>query len=252
MSWCDKLASTPSVGLRFDTHYSPSSSILAALAPLLDSWIDGDKQRFTVDKNDAFALEVSSEDGFQYGFEPSRLYVEFKHRLKLKAVSGGPPVVEMLSRPRPYTELLPEVSRRVIHSTFLVMPNKSRPIHRIGIVSSTTVAEDEAPPGITRFIKYAARPWQGLVDSYSFQVGSQLGKTSEWSDGCMHNILKSEDGEGLITIKFDWQRTFSKAKPATESSLKGALDSAQCVALEYFEDLAEGNRFDADLIKSTS
>jgi len=40
MSWCDKLASTPSVGLKFDYHFGPSSDILDVLTPILDPLVD--------------------------------------------------------------------------------------------------------------------------------------------------------------------------------------------------------------------
>ncbi len=248
MSWCDKLASTPTVGLTFSPQTLSGASLLSALAPLLDEWTEGDKQKFTLSKQDAFSAEVTTDDGFKYGVDSTRLSVEFHHRLKVKQVSGGPPVVEMLSRPAPFTELLPDVCERALRLSALVSDPGPRTLRRLGIVSTTIVAEDEAPPGILRFIRYVARPWDNFLDHYAFSMTAPISNASGWSDRCIHQILKPDDPEALVTIIFDWQRTFATPKRLTPASLRSLLTAARTDATEYFEDLAEGNRFDVDLL----
>src|SRR6267378_4324981 len=110
MSWCDKLASTPSVGLKFDHHFAPSSQILEVLKPILDPLVDGEKVKFVINKQDPFTIELTTEDGFHYGIESSRVWIDFQHRMRVKPSSGGPPIAELLSRPAPFSELLPDVS----------------------------------------------------------------------------------------------------------------------------------------------
>jgi len=61
-------------------------------------------------------------------------------------------------------------------------------------------------------------------------------------------MTRPEDSEGLVTLRFDWQRIFSKAKSVTTAALKEILENAQKDSLTYFEDVAEGGRFDANII----
>lgn len=64
LSWCDKLASTPAVGVGFTPHYISSNDLLNALTSLLDKWNDGTKATFTLDSISPFGFEVSTEEGF--------------------------------------------------------------------------------------------------------------------------------------------------------------------------------------------
>lgn len=248
MSWCDKLASTPAVGFRLNQHFVPGDVVLAALAPLLDRWVAGERQLFTAERNAPFSVQLSTDDGYDYGIDSSKIHVTFKHRMRAKAVSGGPPVVEMLSRALPFTELLTEASGRLAEVTLLIPGNKERTLYRVGVVASTSVATDEVPPGIARFIEYIGRPWKGTIDSFECRIVAEIDKASGWSDRCIHQLNKPEDPEELLTLTFDWQRTFTSNRPITPDSLKDVLSHAEKDSSKYFESLAEGSRFDENLI----
>lgn len=253
VSWCDKLASTPAVGLMFDFHHAPSDSLLEVIAPIVDAWPEVDNKRFDLTLVEPFGFQLTTIDGFVYGMDSRKVYVEFKHRMRAKARSGAPPILEMLSRPAPYTQLLPAVSRRLLEAGSLVLSKHPRKLERIGIVSTTIVSEDEAPPGILRFVQYAARPWAATTaEDYHLRITSPLNEESAWSERCVHTIMKTEESEGLINIKLDWQRLYSSPKLVTADSLKGILDSAQERAIAYFEDVAEGNRFDVNASDKTA
>src|ERR1700745_3174961 len=75
VSWCDKLAATPTVGFRVDYHYEPLDTVLRALYPMLNKWVDGDKARFTVEKREpTFTVNLNlHQDGFIYSVEPTRI-----------------------------------------------------------------------------------------------------------------------------------------------------------------------------------
>src|ERR1700723_2078018 len=107
MSWCDKLASVPTVGLTLDFHFAPGESLLASLSPVLDKLVEKNKAAFDIEKLEAFAISVNTHDGFKYGIEPSKISIAFNHRMRPKVVSGGPPVMELLTQPRPFSQLLP-------------------------------------------------------------------------------------------------------------------------------------------------
>jgi hypothetical protein len=252
LSWCDKLASTPSVGFKLDPHHASSDSIIDAIAGILDPLHTGEKPKFSVLQQASFELQFQTEDGFIYAIDPIKTSVAFRHRMRARPTSGGPPIMEMLSKPAPYTSLLRDVSKRLVELTTLVPTAKSRTVRRTGVVSTTSIGQDELPPGIARFIESVGQPWQNLLDHYSITVAAEVGKGQAWRDRCIHNIIKSDDPDQLMTLTFDWQRVFTSGYPIQKESLTQNLERCQKAALEYFEDLAEGRRFDAELAKKTA
>jgi hypothetical protein len=253
MNWCDKLASTPTVGVKFDDHFASSSRILDSLSPFLNRLVKEEKPTFSLTKHEAFEVSFNTDDGFEYAFDHSRVSVGFSHRMKVKPVSGRPPTVEMLSSALPFTELLPNVCEKLLYATSLVLDPQKRPLKRIGIVSTTVVAEDELPPGIKRLIYYLGRPWEHGIDSYNCQFVTTLNKNPKHTDRCIHNITKSEkDEEGLITVRFDCQRIFTDTRMMTLNSLEKEIESSKSFALGYLETLAIGDIFDEELISKNS
>lgn len=247
MNWCDKLASTPAVGFGLDPYVTSSGTLIDAFAPKLSSLVDGEKLRFTIDQSQPCSLTFTTEDGFQTAIDPAKISVSFVHRLTAKQVSGGPPRLEMLSFPRPYSELLPTVLKMLIEATTSLPSPKTRGLHRIGIVAVTGVSEEEAPPGIIRFLDYMRDPWDKVFGTYSFSIAAEVGSTSAWRDRCVHILAKGDGKDALLNLSFDWQRTFAKPRPINPKTLEEIASEAEIAALAYFEELAEGNRFDANL-----
>ncbi|HEX4112904.1 MAG TPA: hypothetical protein VH020_10240 [Stellaceae bacterium] len=246
MNWCDKLASTPTVGFTLSHHFASSDGVLSALSPILNAMLDNDeKPTFEVGIALPFGLTMTTEDGFQYNADASKISVAFVHRIRARPTSGGPPIMQMLSHPLPFTQLLPQVLERLVEATLNLPEAKKRTVKRVGIVTQTRATEEESPPGIRRFIRYVSRPW-GTLDSYSFQITSELSKTDSWSDRCVHTITQPEDREELPSLVFDWQRSFSEGRQIAPDSLKEIIGHAQRSATNYFEELAEGNRFNDD------
>ena len=246
MTWCDKLASTPGIGVMLDKLYTPLEGLLGPLTPIISQWVDRDKQAFTVDAApDPFNCTLTTFDGYQYSVGPEIFAVEFRHRIRFRPQSAGPPSAELLSKPAPYTELLEQITTRFIDLLRLVTEGKVRKLRRIGIISTTAVNENEVPPGILRFIKYVAKPWETSADAYNIELTTKLPKlrTTVVYDRCLHSFTKSEDNEGLVNIRLDWQR-YLDDRNFSLASLPGLLETAKRDALAYFEELAEGVRFD--------
>jgi hypothetical protein len=189
-----------------------------------------------------------TDTGFVYAATFEVLSVEFKHRMKLRSKSAGLPVAEMTSQARPYTELLTQVTDRFLSALELITSGKNRKLLRLGVVTTTVVDDEAAPPGVRRLLEYCARPWKASLESYNLQLTAPLGtptKTAGYEDRCIHTITKSElDEDNLITVRLDYQRTFDDEKNLSMSSIKGLLNSAKQSALDYFEDIAQGDRFD--------
>jgi hypothetical protein len=249
LSWCDKLASTPSLSVKLDYHFLSSGDILRAISPITDKMIKGDKASFRITKQDAFNIDLDDENGYLYAISSSNISVEFRHHYRVRHTSAGPPVVALLTEPLPFTTLLPIVTEKLIETTLLIAQGTQRKITRVGVVATTTVALEDAPPGIARFIAYVSRPWKGRVDFYSLQITGMIDETPDWSDRCVHQLTKLEDPDAVPSVKLDWQRTFTTGRPVTRESMKTLLSHAEVAANKYFEDVAEGNRFDEELLR---
>lgn len=249
MSWCDKLASTPAIGVRLDRSYDPISVTLERVAPIISSWSSSGPEEapFTIDQEDLFSCTLQTLDGYSYFLGPDRLAVEFRHRLRLQGQSAGPPVAELLSKPRPYTELLEDVTERLLKVVELVTAGRARKLERFGVVTTTQVIEDEMPPGVARFLNHVRKPWGTTADAYNVELTTKLTKATDAAhqDRCIHHIRKAEDRDGLVFVKLDWQRWLDESKGLSMSSLPGLLSEARKNALAYFEDIGQGERFDA-------
>jgi hypothetical protein len=244
VSWCDKLASVPAAGFKFNHRYTPIENVLESWHSILDAnATDGDAQ-FQVTRYDDFNFEVNTERGFKYGADAGRVHVSFNHRMKLRNVSGGAPKVEMLSTPQPFTMLLPEVLHRMVDATMLHPGIKDRQLLRVGVTSLTPVDAIDLPPGISRFIEYIGRPWNGLTGGFSMQFTADLGKEKLWADRCIHTLLRSEKEDEVMTVAFDFQRTFVDPRQVTRDVLQEVCQKVERDSLAYFEELAEGNIFD--------
>jgi hypothetical protein len=253
ISWCDKLASTPGIGITLDWMFTPSVSFLEAIKPITCNWVDKNKQTFTIDHQDAFVLSLTSMDGFNYQFSSSQIYCEFRHRARFRQQSAGPPTAEMLSKPLPFTQLLPEISKRVADATRYVIASSARKLQKVGVVATTIVTAEQAPPGIGRFIGYVGRPWRTSPDAFTIDVTSKLPKRKkdDFQDRCQHTISKAENNEDLINIRLDYQRDFDIPRDLSIALLDGILQKVRADALSYFEDIGQGDRFDEEIISES-
>ena len=250
MSWCDKLASTPGIGLLLDELYTPVSTLLEPLTPLISKWSEKNKPTFTIDAQDAFGISLSTFEGFQYAAYPDRMAVEFRHRLRLQPRSAGPPTAEMISKPLPYTQLLSKVSEKLQELVRLTSAGRSRKLVRLGVISTTVVSPEDSPPGISRFLAHVGKPWNDGLDFYNIILTAKLpkAKTTLNYDRCIHQISRLEDdSDGLMTIRLDWQRYLDEGRTLSMTSLPELINSATADALAYFEDIGEGERFDESL-----
>lgn len=245
-SWLDRLATTPGLGLRLEPRARPSESLLTALGPVLDKQFIGDRQGFAMEAQDSFSVQFITDDGFFYGVDPHRVWVEFRHRIRAKVQSAAPPTTEVLSKPSPFSQLMPAIAGRVVEATKLLNEKPGgRKLDRIGVIANTVVREDEAPPGFVQFIKHVSQPWSA-VDEYDIRVVGEVAHTAERRDRCVHRIQRLEGGEGLVSIMLDWQRSYTDGRTLDVGGLPGLLDRAQKDAIEYFEELAGGGRFDGN------
>lgn len=250
MSWCDKLAATAAMGVKFDTQMIGSGVLLDRFTPLLNSWLDGEKVPFNIEQfnENPFGLSFITDDGFLYGVDASRAHVSFRHRMRARSISGGHPTMEMLSQPLPYTELLEGVSDKLLDFTLLVPNIAERNLLRVGVIAKATVDRDDFPPGIERFYEYIGRPWRGEVDGATFSITGNIQTTSRFKDRCIHKFVQPDDGEELCTLEFDWQRILVGGMHIGKKALEEIFERCRIDALGYFEELAEGSRFDEEFI----
>jgi hypothetical protein len=170
LSWCNRLASVPTVGFLL-TPYFAVHDVVGSFSPILAPLVDRFRNpTFTVDQPQAGGLSISTKDGFLYSVDHSRISVAFQHKMKAIPVSGGAPKMEMLSTALPYTDLLEEVSHRLVESARLLPHLSERKIFQVGVVTATRVAMEDVPPGIEKFIEYVGRPWGKNMPAFGFET----------------------------------------------------------------------------------
>ena len=214
MSWCDKLASTPTIGFGLEPHFRPASLILDAMAPLLDPQMIGGNQTFSLDKQEAFDLRFTLREGFQYSISPNKTSVAFTHRLEIMNQSAGAPVAKLLTEAKPYTKLLPEVAERLVGATSMIPGIERRKVERVGVISTTVVSEEEMPPGIQCLIERSTQSW-GAAQYYSLQVVCKLVENDEFWDRCIHTVTKSEVENHIPTLNFVIAHASASGFPAS-------------------------------------
>ena len=80
-TWCDKLASTPAVGFKFQQTFIPAESILNILAPILNQELDGERPTFVIEKVEPFVVHFITDSGLRYKVEPGSLSITYNHRV---------------------------------------------------------------------------------------------------------------------------------------------------------------------------
>jgi hypothetical protein len=223
-----------------------------AFAPILDPMVDQFRNPTFTSSDQNNAITFTTSNGFNYIIDHSRVGISFQHRLKAYPVSGGPPRMELLSKAAPYTELLPEVSQRLVEAARLLPSINNRKIFQVGVVSLTRVALDDVPPGIAKFISYMSRPWRGAANAYSFDIVSDFEVRDHWRDRCQHKITRLENPEELMTLSFDYMRRFSVGQATTQAQMQTLINKCSEDALAYFEALAEGDMFDERIIDGST
>jgi hypothetical protein len=148
--------------------------------------------------------------------------------------------------------LLDEAVERLLQAVELVNGPGARALQRLGIVTDTAVVASDAPPGVRRLIDYVGRPWGGNLPHYRFDITGRLGNKDDYSDRCIHSIGMEEpdsNPDKLISVKFDWQREYIITRPIAIEAIRKQVTAGKRAALEYFEDVAEGSRFDEEILR---
>jgi hypothetical protein len=243
VTWCDKLASVPLVGLLYDEPlYVSGDAIIDALSPMLSKWRTGEKAEFNVVQTEPLKIDITHNNGFTYSVEPSKFSVAFQHRVKFRNVSGGKPVAELISSPQPFSQLLDSAIAEVIEAAVLLPRANVRSVKRIGIVTTTHADEQDMPPGVVRLLDYVLAPWRE-TEAYSVSVvpAPKLGK--DGSDRCIYGLNRSEDPEQIPQFRFDWQRTLKHPIPIDKAALVKEMQTIRKAALAYFESIAIGDAY---------
>lgn len=243
MTWCDKLASTPSVGIFYDADYASMDAVIDSIRPWLNKWGSAKKPPFRINISDAFKIEVAHDDGFTYSFEPTKTAVTFQHRVKFRHVSGGLPTAELISSPQPFSQLLDRAISDLIEMALQLPHAPKRSVKMVGVVANTFAAEEDVPPGLRKIVHFLGRPW-GELTTFGVNLTSTIQRTEDFEDRCIHILTKPEDSDELSQFQFDWQRTLTRPVSVQERYLSDLLSRAREGALGYFEHLAIGNNFD--------
>ncbi|MBN9488679.1 MAG: hypothetical protein J0H44_15690 [Alphaproteobacteria bacterium] len=260
LSWCDKLASTSGLVLELNVHHASGNSILDAMSPIFDRHRSRDGTGFELQKLEDFNVQFVTNEGYQYTVTPRTISIEYVYRIQVQYQSAGPPKAWVLSEIIPYSAQLLEISKRLMEVGSLFPDPKTRSIERITVISQTNVDPDDLPPGIQRLLRYMGRPWSHELESYQTRVVASLGGDKVGNSiRCTHSIGKQQRPEtkepqvsdGLVNVRFDWQRKFKTGRRIEPKSMREIVSESIKDANQYFEELAEGNRFDENILTGT-
>jgi hypothetical protein len=67
-----------------------------------------------------------------------------------------------------------------------------------------------------------------------------------------HLVQGGGDPDQLLKLNFDWQRTLKNSRAITSESLAQLIKPVEQAAIMYFEELAEGNLFDENIIREST
>jgi hypothetical protein len=244
MTWCDKLGSLPSVGVKLAPRLISSGAIIDALTSYATAYHKGDELRIQIERATPNVVVLNTMDGFEHGIEPTRAFITFKHQVQTKVSAGGMPRMETLSRLAPFSELLEEAMERMTKVIRALPGAGARPIARVGIVATTIAKLEEFPPGIVAMVEHMTAPWGGEYKDFSMNVNALLNDGEKGMESCLHTISRNVDeDDSLYTVRLDWQRQFKVEQASREDTLKRMLKDAAGSAIDYFEQLAEGERF---------
>jgi hypothetical protein len=244
MSWCDRLGSTPGIGYQLDWHTLPSEILLGALSPFTDKMTSGDEQRFSIETKEPLRLSFTSFEGVQYGLEPTKIYLGFTHRATIKTGVGGIPSLVPSSKIAPYTELLAEMQGYLFDTMMIINKLKQRKLAGIGVVSTTVVSESDLPPGLQKLLAYVSKPWHGALQSLTFQAQTVIAESDNYTQKCNHTIVKPAQADEPLQLTFDFQRIFKKNLDVDMQKLRTVTDDVKAHAINYFEQLAQGDLID--------
>lgn len=234
------------MGLRLTPDFMPAEHILAGMRPILNEHFDEDRGTFDVEAIEPFRLVFNTESGFRYTFDPTSAAITFNHRIRAQAASAGPPTMELISKPAPYTELLGELKARLARAVAALPNVAARQIIRVGVVSVTQVDLEDAPPGIQAVFEQIGKPLGKSVDHFNCAITTILKDDTAHRDRCIHTLILPEPPKRMVTIQLDWQRVFNAPQSATPKGVQSMMDVAEKEALEYFERVAEGGLGDVD------
>lgn len=245
MSWCDKLASTPTVGIFLEANFTPAAAILNSLSDKLTSYTLEDGDDFSVVTDDAFKLDIQLQRGFALHFEPTAANVTFRHRMKFRQTSAALPIAELISKPDPYTHLLGEAANLLFDVAVLLPGANKRKVTQVGVVSTTHVDLKDAPPGFVKFADYVSRPFPKGLQAFNTSLTVVTSEDGKGLDRCIQTFVRRQ-GDELCTIALDYQRHFNDPFYLRAGRLSQEFDSVRTSALRYMEDLAVGDMFDVD------
>jgi hypothetical protein len=248
-SWCDKLASLPSVGLKFSNSFTSSAILLDKITPFLDSMATGDTNNFTLLRNEPFSIAIDTEQGFQYTIEPGRVFITKVRKIKIKNMgTSHSPIFELPYDEQSYTQALQELVNRIVDFSQLLIDFGTRRLIRVGIVTTTSAKEDEFPPGIIGIINELKTTWNNTIISIDNNIKTVISRSDDEEIYCAHRIVVPEESpDSLVTIIMDWQKQFIVPKICSISSTRKIIDGCVISAINYFELFASGDAHANDI-----
>lgn len=225
------------VGLRLEPKFRPAQQYLEAL----EGWATAGAAPGLQAHVDAFSLRLTSGNGYTCAIDHQHIVVSFAYPEQRKQEPGSLPGLEY-SPIRTYQELLDQVLEHLAAVLSAALPGGPRGLLRIGLVADCHLAEDTAPPGLTRLIQHIGSPWDGNLLATKAHIVAVVEESEKHVDRCHHRIdVDRLERQNDLRLALDWQRFYSEAERLDADEMAGRVAAVTPLALEYFDRFAAGD-----------
>ncbi len=242
-TWLDSIFSVPVIGVKMKPWFKYPKEGWELINSLS---VDFDKagEEVTCHPDSNFSTVLKKSDGLFIRLDMENVVVGFSYDVSLKNKAGQLPSLELPDRILNYTEIMNRIVDEIKH-IFKKSPwDDRREVNRIGIVSHTTLAMADLPPGLVRFKENLESLWG--INSMLRSNSAILIKLSEEKDKfmrqCLHTLIydKTVTSKTSDEVRFvmDWQKEYYKDMDC--SKIDKEIEKNVEEAMTYFEEFGSG------------
>lgn len=234
--WLDSVIGVPTIGIRMVKNWRLAFRYHEIMLPLLDSW-DSAGVGFAVKQPPQGGMIIETVDGTTVRLLADAAVVEFKYTFEM-----DPWKPRERSIPQPYSQLLSKTVEAMSEVADTLAARAPLLVDRVGVVATTQMHPDTAPPGVQKLIHHYEASWSGLMRKVDANVLVVI-STGDDATQCHHRLVldrTAPDVNPNLELTLDWQRLLAGGQKFTAASTRRTIESCAGEALAYFQTVGEG------------
>lgn len=228
MSWIDKVASAPAVGLEFEAWFRSRDGLVEALNPLFAE-LDQAGEGLMFQDLGPMALRVELSRGLRLTVDLKSIIVSATQSEAAFGAEGT------------HAEALGEACGIAAQMAELLFKNEYRGLRRAGFVADCRVPSEAPPPGVEAWLAALARPWgERELELVDGQFAVELASGENYRDRCHHRLGWEKSLTDQFGVRLDWQRLYDPADGLRGKDVGARLETLSALALMYLEQFGAG------------